>query len=180
MPSQREDDSWVPLAAKASGMAGGLLFAAGGAVMGSMNAGWFDLRRDANWLFPLLGLGVVLVIVAWAAAGWPAELWRAGHAGRAAVALLLVAPTMYLLSWAIEFALFGTLTLGLGLVLLGVAMWRRRLSNELDRVLVTLAAVGSLTWNTETLSAFLLVGVGAIFAVLCLRLRWQRKRSSGA
>lgn len=115
-----------------------------------------------------------------ATAGWPATLWRAGPAGRAAVSLLLVAPAAYLLSWAIGFAIFGTLTLGLGLGLLAVAVWRRRLSDQLDRALVTLAAVGSLTWNTETLSAFLLVGVGAIFAVLCLRLRRQRQPSSRA
>jgi hypothetical protein len=152
-----QDDTWVPLVARASGTVGGVAFEAGGALMGSMNAGWFDLQRDANRLFPLLGLGVALVVFAWAVAGWPAKLWGAGAAGRPAVILLSVAPVVYLLSWAIEFAIFGTLTLGLGLVLLTVAMWRRRLSDRVDRVLVTLAAVGSLTWNTETLSDFLLV-----------------------
>lgn len=95
-------------------------------------------------------------------------------AGRGAVTLLFLAPAMYLLSWVIEFAIFGTLALGVGLILLAVAMWRRRLSDRVDRVLVGLAAVGSLTWNTETLSAFLLVGLGLVFVILCLRLRSQR------
>ncbi|MFN2556199.1 MAG: hypothetical protein ABR592_04890 [Nitriliruptorales bacterium] len=175
-----QDNPPAQLAARASGTLGGLLFAAAGAWMGSMNAGWFGLQRDANSLFPLLGLGVGLVVAAGAAAGWQAKLWRAGPDGRTAGILLLVAPVVYLFSWAIEFAIFGTLSLGLGLLLLAVAMWRRQLSGRVDRVLVTLAALGSLTWNTDTLSAFLLVGVGAIFAVLCMRLRWQHAPSSQA
>lgn len=163
----------VPLMIRVGGAAGGLLVAAAGALMGSMNAGWFGLQRDANALFPFLGLGVALVVAAWAAVGWPAKLWRAGIAGRGAVTLLLFAPALYILSWVIEFAILGTLALGLGLILLAVAMWRRRLSDRVDRVLVGLAAVGSLTWNTETLSAFLLVGLGLVFVILCLRLRSQ-------
>ncbi len=115
-------------------------------------------------------------IPAWAAVGWPAKLWHAGIAGRGAVVLLFVAPAVYLLSWVIEFAIFGTLALGLGLILLAVAMWRRQLSDRVDRVLVAFAAVGSLTWNTETLSAFLLVGVGLVFVVLSLRLRKQHEQ----
>ncbi|HEX9889659.1 MAG TPA: hypothetical protein VGA69_09295 [Nitriliruptorales bacterium] len=163
----------VALMIRVGGAAGGLLFAAAGAWMGSMNAGWFDLQRDSNALFPLLGLGLALVVAAWAAAGWPAKLWRAGIASRGAVALLFAAPAVYILSWVIEFAIFGTLALGLGLILLAVAMWRRHLSDRVDRALVALAAVGSLTWNTETLSAFLLVGVGLVFVILSLRLRNQ-------
>jgi hypothetical protein len=38
-----------------SALLGAVLFAAGGATMGSRNAGWFGLERDANALFPLLG-----------------------------------------------------------------------------------------------------------------------------
>lgn len=163
----------VPLVIRVGGAAGGMLFAAGGAWMGSMNAGWLGPRGGANALFPLLGLAVALVVSAWAAAGWPAKLWRAGIAGRGAAGLLFVAPGVYILSWVIEFAILGTMALGLGLVLLAVAMWRRHLSDLPDRVLVALAAVGSLTWNTETLSAFLLVVVGLAFVTLCLRLRPQ-------
>ncbi|MCA1709694.1 MAG: hypothetical protein LC808_43030, partial [Actinobacteria bacterium] len=39
-----------------------------------------------------------------------------------------------------------------------------------DRVLIILSAVGSLTWNTETVSAFLLVGVGILWMILSIRL----------
>ncbi len=173
-------DTPVPLMIRVGGATGGLLFAAAGAWMGSMNAGWFDLQRNANSLFPLIGLGLALVVAAWAAVGWPAKLWRAGIAGRGAVGLLFVAPAVYILSWVIEFAIFGTLALGLGLVVLAVAMWQRHLSDRVDRVLVTLAAVGSFTWNTETLSAFLLVGVGLVFAILALRLRDQHQQEETA
>lgn len=176
MDRKLKNDSRVPLMIRVCGAAGGLLFAVAGAWMGSMNAGWFGLQRDALALFPLLGLGVALVVAAWAAVGWPAKLWHAGIAGRGAVVLLFVAPAVYLLSWVIEFAIFGTLALGLGLILLAVAMWRRQLSDRVDRVLVAFAAVGSLTWNTETLSAFLLVGVGLVFVVLSLRLRKQHEQ----
>lgn len=176
MPRMLTNRGRVPLVVRTGGAAGGLLFAAAGAWMGSMNAGWFGLQRGANALFPLLGLGVALVVASWAAAGWPAKVWRAGIAGRGAAVLLFVAPGMYILSWVIGFAILGTLALGLGLILLAVAMWRRHLSDRVDRVLVSLAAVGSLTWNTETLSAFLLVGVGLIFVILSLRLRPQHEQ----
>jgi hypothetical protein len=162
----------VPMSAKAVGIVGGLLFATGGAVMGSMNAGWMGLEGNANALFPLLGLGTALFVIAWVLAGWVHTLWRGGPDGVAAVVLLVIAPILYLASWLIEFAILGTLALGLGLVLLALTMWRNRWANPADRVLVTLAAVGALTWNTETLSAFLLVGVGLVWAVFSLR--WQR------
>jgi hypothetical protein len=35
---------------------------------------------------------------------------------------------------------------------------------------IALSAIGSITWNTETLSAFLLVGVGLVWAILSVRL----------
>ena len=46
-----------------SALLGAALFAAGGVTMPSMNAGWFGLERDANSLFPLLGVGAGLVVV---------------------------------------------------------------------------------------------------------------------
>jgi hypothetical protein len=175
MDGKRKKGRQAPLMIRVGGAAGGLLVAATGASIGSMNAGWFDLQRDANALFPLLGLGLALVVAAWAAAGWPAKLWHAGIAGRGAVVLLFASPAVYILSWVIEFAIFGTLALGIGLTLLATVMWRRHLSDGVDRVLVALAAVGSLTWNTETMSAFLLVGVGIVLLILSLRLRNQHE-----
>ena len=75
----------------------------------------------------------------------------------------------------IEFAIFGTLTLAVGLTCVAFAFWVRRLGSVVDRALVTLSAIGSLTWNTETTSAFLLVGVGLIWVVLAVRLFTQER-----
>jgi hypothetical protein len=47
---------------------------------------------------------------------------------------------------------------------------RQRLFHPGDRLLIALSAIGSITWNTETLSAFLLVGVGLVWAILSVRL----------
>lgn len=90
--------------------------------------------------------------------------------GRVAGYLLLTGALLYVVSWIIQFAILGTLTLALGLVCLAFTLWARRLGAVVDRVLVTVSAIGSLTWNTETTSAFLLVGVGAIWAILAFRL----------
>ena len=38
----------IALWSRLSALLGAALFAAGGATMGSMNAGWFGLERDAN------------------------------------------------------------------------------------------------------------------------------------
>lgn len=173
-------DTDVPMRTKAVGAVGGLSFAAGGALMGAMNAGWGDLERDTNDVFPLLGFGVALLVVGLALAGWISALSRAGPGGLAAVVLLVVAPIVYLISWIIEFAIFGTFALGLGLILLAGTMWRRRFASPLDRVLVTVAAVGSLTWNTETLSAFLLVGVGLVWSAVFVRLQRLQERPSAS
>jgi hypothetical protein len=153
----------------ALGALGGLVYAAAGAVMGSTNAGWVQ-PRGANALMPALGVGIVLVAVAAAGSGWARRLWHAGEAGRVGCALVVLSPVAYLVSWAVEFALIGTLAFGLGLVLLAVAAWRHRVGEPGDRVLLAVAATGSLTWNTETTSAFLLVAVGICLAALGLRL----------
>lgn len=157
---------------KPLGVLGGLVFAATGAFWGVMNAGWFALERDADRYFlqAWLGVGVALVVVGFLAAGWGGRLSSAGVAGRAAVWLFLAAPILNILSAVIEFAIVGTLALGLGLILLTFAAFRHRLVPRLDRWLVLLSAVGSVTWNTETQSVWLLVGVGLIWVVLALRL----------
>jgi len=113
---------------------------------------------------------VALAVVGFLAAGWGVRLASAGMAGRAAVWLVLAAPILDILSAVIEFAIVGTLALGLGLILLTVAAFRHRLVPRLDRWLVLLSAVGSVTWNTETQSVWLLVGVGLLWVVLALRL----------
>ncbi len=157
---------WVLTAAA---ILGGIVFAGAGAVMGSMNAGWFGLERDANAVFPLLGVGVLLVVASWARRGWARTLWGSGVLGKAAAALLVLAPVLFVLNPVIQFAIFGTLALGIGLALFAALLWRRRFMAKADRVLATVAAIASLTWNTETLSAFLLVVVGLLLAALLLR-----------
>jgi O-antigen ligase len=84
--------------------------------------------------------------------------------------LLVVGPAFLVLSWVVEFATIGTLAFGIGLVCLAVAVTRERLVPATDRALIILSAIGSLTWNTETVSAFLLVGVGLIWLILSIRL----------
>jgi hypothetical protein len=163
-------DDAIPMWRRLAALLGAALFAAGGVTMGSMNAGWFGLKRDANSLFPLLGAGAALVVVGFAHSSLARQLHEAGPLGRAARYLLVVAPVLLLLNAVVEFAIFGTLALAFGLIAVAVVVLRRRLFHPADRVLITLSAIGSITWNTETLSAFLLVGVGLLWAILALRL----------
>jgi hypothetical protein len=60
--------------------------------------------------------------------------------------------------------------LAFGLTSLAVLMPGRRLLHPGDRLLVALSAIGSITWNTETRSAFLLVAVGVVWVILSVRL----------
>ncbi len=43
---------------------GGVIYAAAGALIGSMNAGWLGLERNANAALPALGVGAALVVIA--------------------------------------------------------------------------------------------------------------------
>ncbi len=138
--------------------------------MGSMNAGWFGLTRDVNGVFPLLGAGVLPVVAGWLGSGWARRLWHAGIFGRAAVALVTSGAILFLLNPLLQFAIFGTLTFGIGLALFAIVLWRHQMMAKVDRLLAALGALGSLTWNTETVSSFLLVAVGLVLMALSLRL----------
>jgi hypothetical protein len=157
---------------KLLGVLGGLLFAGTGAFWGVMNAGRFALERDAGryLLQAWLGVGVAFVVIGFLAAGWGGHLTSAGIAGRAATWLLAAAPILEIVGELVEFAFIGTFALGLGLILLTVAVFRHQLVPRFDRWLILLSAVGSVTWNTETQSVWLLVGVGLIWVVLSARL----------
>ena len=149
---------------------GATIYAAAGAVIGSMNAGWFGLERNANALLPVLGVGAALVVIAFYSTELHMRLRDAGRLGRATQILLVVGPLLFILSWVVEFAILGTLSLGLGLLCLVVTVTRGKLVSTTDRILIILSAAGSLTWNTETTSAFLLVGVGCLWMILSIRL----------
>ncbi len=149
---------------------GATTYAATGAFWGSMNARWFGLASRGERIQFWLGLGVGFVLIGFAKAGWAQRLKGEGWPGRWAVWLLMAAAPLNAMSAVIEFALFGTLALGFGLVLFAVVAFRRVLMPSLDRWLVTASAVASLTWNTETLSVWLLAGVGLIWMVLSVRL----------
>ena len=152
------------------GVLGSTIYAAAGAVMGSMNAGWFGLDREANAMLPWMGVGAALVVIAFSTSALRAGLRDAGGLGRVTQLLLVAGPIVYVLGWVVEFAILGTLALGVGLICLSIAVIRRRSVPFADRVLIVASAIGSLTWNTETLSAFVLVGVGLIWALLSVRL----------
>jgi hypothetical protein len=149
---------------------GGIIYATAGALIGSMNAGWFELERNANALLPVLGVGAALVVIAFLSSTLHVRLREIGTLGRVTQVLLVVGPLLLVLAWIIEFALVGTLSLGLGLVCLSVAVTRWKLVATTDGVLIILSAVASLTWNTETVSSFFLVGVAVIWMILSIRL----------
>jgi hypothetical protein len=167
---QRLRPKAFPTVNLAIAMLGAAIFALAGGVIGSMNAGWFGLGRNANAWLPFSGIGAGLLVFAFRSSVLYAGLSKMGSVGLASKYLLVAGPVLYVLSWAIEFAILGTLALGVGLICLTAAVWRGRIVSVADRTLITLSAAGSLTWNTETVSAFLLVAVGVTWAVLSARL----------
>ena len=152
------------------GILGSLIYAGAGGVIGAQNAGWFGLQRNSNELLPALGVGAALVVIAFVGSRFRKRVHQSGAAGVASEVLLVLGPVLYVVSALIEFAIFGTLSFGAGLVCLAVAVIRNKLVRVIDRILIALSAIGSLTWNTETTSAFLLTGVGLIWVVLTARL----------
>src|SRR3990170_7434852 len=63
------------------GVLGGMIYASAGAVMGSMNAGWFGLDREANAMLPWMGVGAALVVFAFSSSKLHAGLRDAGRLG---------------------------------------------------------------------------------------------------
>ena len=149
---------------------GALVFAAGGLRMGAMNAGWLGLFQESNSVFPILGLGVLMMAAGWSRV-WGRRVWGSGALGRTAAVFVVLGGLFFLSNPFLQFAIFGTLFFGFGLGLFTVTLWRNGFMDRVDHLLLSFATVGSLTWNTETVSAFLLVGVGVLLAVLSLRMR---------
>lgn len=149
---------------------GALAYGTAGALIGSMNAGWFNQDGDANGELPLIGLGAGLVIFAFLGTPLHERVRAAGKLGNAIKILLAIGVLFNILQPVLEFAIFGTLGLGIGLVCLSVATWGREFPPRLDQILIAFSAAGSLTWNTETTSAFLLLGVAILWMVISFRL----------
>ena len=148
---------------------GALLYAVSGAVIGASNAGWLAREVESNRLLPGLGIGAGFVVMMFAGTGFSRALKRTA-VGRAARGFLIAGPVLYVVGGMIEFAIVGTLAMAIGLFCLTVTVFIDQLGTSADRYLVAVSAVGSITWNTETTSACLLVGVGLVWAVLSVRL----------
>ena len=151
-------------------VAGAMTYGATGAVWGSKNSGLFGTARDNGGLQVWLGIGVALLLMGFAMAGWGRRMWQARPLGPAAVVALVAGALLNVVSEVVDFAILGTLGLAVGLGLLAVVAWRHRLVRRVDGWLLVASAVLSLTWNTETASAWLLAVNGAVWVVLSLRL----------
>lgn len=149
---------------------GALTYGVTGAIWGAMNDGLFGFTRAVSDIQLWLGVGATLVIVGFALDGWGRRLWAAAPIGPIAAVVLVLGAALNVVSAVIDFAIFGTLGLGLGLILLAVAAFQHRLGALPDRWLLAASAALSLTWNTETSTVWLLAVNGALWVVLALRL----------
>jgi hypothetical protein len=149
-------------------MVGGILYAVTGAVMAAANLGWFSLVRDANALAFWLGVGFALTVGGFAVQHG-GDIQRRGRLGRWTARASLVAIVLLLLSLVIEFAIFGTLATFATILMFTVLVHQHRLLPRLDVVLLGVATVASITWNTETPSAALLIIVGLVAAWISYR-----------
>lgn len=159
---------------------GALTYGVTGAVWGAKNDGLFGLTRDASDIQLWLGVGAALVIVGFALDGWGRRLWSAVPIGPVAVVVLILGAALNVVSALIDFAIFGTLGLGLGLVLLAAAAFQHRFGALPDRWLLAASAVLSLTWNTETSTVWFLAANGALWVVLSVRLLGPMTDAAGA
>ena len=112
-----------------------MVYALAGGMIGAQNADWLGLERNANALLPSLGVGVALVIVAVRTTSFDEQL-RKHPVGRVAGYLLMASALLYVVSWMIQFAILGTLTLALGLICLAFTFWARRLGDVIDLSLI--------------------------------------------
>ena len=155
---------WTGLGA----IVGGFIYAVTGAVMAVANLGWFGLPRDANGLSFWLGAGLALVVAGFAAQHGE-DIQRRGKLGRWTARVSIAASIILLLSGVIEFAIFGTLATFVALLMFTLLVRQDRLLPQLDVVLLGIATVASITWNTETPSAALLIIVGLVAAWVSYR-----------
>ncbi len=146
-----------------SAILGGFVYAVTGAVMAARNLRWFGWVPEANPLFVWLGVGLALVVGGFALRHGT-DIRSRGALGRWTARAGIAAPIFLLLSWVIEFAIFGTVITFAAILMFTVLVHRARLLPRLDVVLLAVATVASITWNTETPSAALLIIVGLVAA----------------
>jgi hypothetical protein len=138
---------------------GGVIFAAAGAVMAAGNLGWLGGSPEANDLFVYLGVGLALVVGGFAATHG-ADISSRGQLGRIVSVAAIAASVILLGSRLLEFAILGTLAIFVTLLGFTRLVQRDKLLPTPDVVLLSVAMVASITWNTETPSAALLIVVG--------------------
>lgn len=136
--------------------------------MAARNLRWFGWSPNANPLMVFLGLGLALIVLAFAVLRG-ADIWRRGLVGRVAAVAGVGAPVLLLASALIEFAIFGTLLTFVAVLAFSVMVHRSGLMMTSDVVLLYVATVASITWNTETASAALLIIVGLIASWISYR-----------
>ncbi len=158
---------WTSLGA----IVGGFVYAVAGAVWSASNLRWFGWTPAAN---PLgdpsfwLGIGLSLVVAGFAV-GHGADIRSRGALGRWTAWAGIVAPVFLLLSPVIQFAIFGTVVTFTAILMFTLLVHRGRLLSRLDVSLLCIATVASITWNTETPSAALLIIVGLVASWISYR-----------
>lgn len=143
---------------------GGLVYAMAGAIWGASNLGWFgwipeqDPLGDSNFW---LGIGFALVVWGFTVQHGT-DISSRGALGTWTARASIAAPVFLLLSPVIQFAIFGTLITFAAILMFTLLVQRGRLLSRFDVALLCLATVASITWNTETGSAALLIIVGLV------------------
>lgn len=139
---------------------GGVVYAVAGGLIAGRNLGWLA-GSPANAALMWLGVGLAMIVLAFALVHGD-DIWRASAAGRVAAVSGVAAPLILLVSRLVEFAIFGTFTTFIAVAAFAVMTHRGRRLPAPDVVLLYVAAVASVTWNTETPSAALLIVVGFV------------------
>ena len=155
---------WAGLGA----IVGGIVYAFTGGVMAARNLRWFGWEPNANALFVWLGAGLALVVVGFALVRG-ADIRGRGALGRTLAVAGPAAAIILLLSPVVEFALLGTLVTFIAILTFTLLVRRGKLLPRVDLVLLYVATVASITWNTETPSSALLVIVGLVAAWVSYR-----------
>lgn len=159
-------EPWAAWAA----IGGGIVYASAGAVMAGQNLGWLGVpgAPEANDLFVWLGLGLALVVAGFTVQHG-ADIRRRGGLGRTVGVAGIAAPVILLLSRVVEFAILGTVATFIAILGFTLVVQRHKLLPRFDVVLLYVATVASITWNTETPSAALLVIVGFVASWISYR-----------